>query len=403
MKNRHLNILTSLVAAVFILSLFSGIAAAEKPGEQYEKEYKEHKEKYENTQKKFQDAKELFEKALRQFNTKKDSKSKEELILKTKEYLERAIDHTVSYLEVLKSRAENSENIGIIPFDVSKNIDAHIAQLEQLRTKVQQANTTKELAEDHRELKDLVIKIRLETRYDFGILLNNRIETFITKADNTSTRIDAAIQKLKTQGKDTVKLEDEAARFNALVKEARDAQQKTNDLFANHSGFASDGTVTNNKDAEAFLRQADNSQKETIKKLKEASRQLQDFVREYRKLSGGKVVVSGTGTLVANGSGRAVIEGNVTVTLSGINGTLKVSSNANVITDGGTNETLGNGEVKYQGFGSATITGSNIRVEVSGNNIALTATGTGSAVLSGHGTYRTEKDFSVSSEWKMED
>lgn len=403
MKNKHLNILTSLVAAVFILSLFSGIAAAEKPGEQYEKEYKEHKEKYENTQKKFQDAKELFEKALRQFNTKPDSKSKEELILKTKEYLERAIDHTVSYLEVLKSSAENSENIGIIPFDVSKNIDAHLAQLEQLRTKVQQANTTKELAEDHRELKDLVIKIRLETRYDFDILLNNRIETFITKADNISTRIDAAIQKLKTQGKDTVKLEDEAARFNALVKEARDAQQKTNDLFANHSGFASNGTVTNNKDAEAFLRQADNSQKETIKKLKEASRQLQDFVREYRKLSGGKVVVSGTGTLVANGSGRAVIEGNVTVTLSGINGTLKVSSNANVITDRGTNETLGNGEVKYQGFGSATITGSNIRVEVSGNNIALTATGTGSAVLSGHGTYRTEEDFSVSSEWKMED
>ena len=196
------------------------------------------------------------------------------------------------------------------------------------------------------------------------------------------------------------------------MKDAKDSQQKTNDLFAGISGIASDGTVTNIKDAEAFLRQADNSQKETIKKLRAASRQLQDFVRDYRKLSGGKAVaedqperggktvVRGTGTLAANGSGRAVIEGNVTVTLSGINGTLKVSSNAKVTTDGGTNETLGNGQVKYQGFNSATITGDNIRVEISGNNIVLTATGTGAAVLNGNGTYSTTDAFGVSGEWK---
>jgi hypothetical protein len=399
MKNRcWFNILTPLVATVFILSLFSGIGAAEKPGEK-----NENQEKYANTGKQFEDAKKQFENALKQFNTKKDSKSKEDLLLKTKDYLEKAIDHLVSYLKVLKSRAEKSDNTGIIPFDVSKNIDAHLAQLEQLRTKVRQANSTQELRDANKELKELWVKIRLETRYDFAILLNNRIDTFITKADNISARLDAAIQNLKSKGKDTSDLEKSAATFNSLVKEAKDARRNIEDLFATHSGFASDGTVINIKDAEAFLRKADNLQKETIKKLKAASRQLQDFVRDFRKLSGGKVVVSGTGTLTANGSGRAVIEGNVTVTLSGINGTLKVSSNANVVTDGGTNETLGNGEIKYQGFSSATITGNNIRVEVSGNNINLTATGTGSAVLSGHGTYKTEKDFGISGEWKKED
>jgi hypothetical protein len=398
MKNRcWFNILTPLVAAVFILSLFSGNGAAEKPGEK-----NENQEKYANTGKQFEDAKKQFENALKQFNAKKDSKSKEELLLKTKDYLDKAIDHLVSYLKVLKSRAEKSDNKGIIPFDVSKNIDAHVTELEQLRTKVLQANSTQELRDANKELKELWIKIRLETQYDFEILLNNRIDKFITKADNISARLDASIQNLKSKSKDTSDLEKDAASFNSLVKEAKDAQQKTSALFASHSGFATDGTVTNIKDAEAFIRQADNSQKEIIKKLKAASRQLQDFVRDFRKLSGGKVVVSGTGTLAANGTGRAVIEGNVTVTLSGINGTLKVSSNAKVTTDGGTNETLGNGEVKYQGFNSATIKGENIRVEISGNNIDLTATGTGSAVLSGNGTYKTEKDFGVSGEWKKE-
>ncbi len=415
MKNRYwFTILTSLVAAVFILSLFSGIAAAQKPVEK-----NGNQEKYANTERQFGDAKQQFDKALKQFNAKKDSKSKEELVLKTQDYLEKAIDHLISYLRVLKSRAENSENIGIIPFDVSKNIDAHVAELEQLRIKVQQANSTQELRDANKELKDLWTKIRLETRYDFQILLNNKIDTFITKADNVSARLDAAIQNQKSNGKDTSELEKDATRFNNLVKDAKDSQQKTNDLFAGISGIASDGTVTNIKDAEAFLRQVDNSQKETIKKLKAASRQLQDFVKDFRKLSGGKAVaegqsgikenerggktlVSGNGTLVANGSGRAVIDGNVTVTLSGINGTLKVSSNAVVTAVGGTNETLGNGEVKYQGFNSATIKGDNIRVEISGNNIDLTATGTGAAVLNGNGTYSTTNAFGVSGEWKSE-
>jgi hypothetical protein len=177
--------------------------------------------------------------------------------------------------------------------------------------------------------------------------------------------------------------------------------------------------VINNTDAQAFLKQVDDSQKETIKILRDASGQLQVFVRDYKRLSGGPAVtgrsgvqqnerdrrtlVMGSGKLIANGTGRAVIEGNVTVTLSGINGTLMASNNAVVTADGGTNQTLRNGQVKYQGFNSATITGNNIRVEVSGNNIDLTASGTGAAILNGNGTYRTENNFSVSGAWKKED
>lgn len=406
MKNRkRLTILTSLVAVLFVVSMFSGIAMAQTPKEQYEKakeQYQNAKARYEDTRDKFEKAQEAFETANRQFKLSKDEKSKEELILKTKEYLERAIDHSISSLNILKSRVEDSENKGVIPFDASGNIDAHIARLEQLRTKVQQATTTEEFRDAYKELKDLWIKIRLETRYYYAIVLNHRIDNFITKADGVSAKIDSEIQKLKSQGKDTTKLEDMAARFNELVNEAKDSQKKTSDLFARHNGFSSEGIATDNKNAEDFLRQADTLQKDTIKKLKDASKKLLNFVRDWKKESGGKVTVRGTGTLVANGSGRAVIEGNVTVTLSGINGTLKVSGNADVTTDG-TKEVLGNEETKYKNFTSATITGENIRVEISGNNINLTASGTGSAVLSGNGTYKTERDYGVSGDWKKED
>ncbi len=408
MKNKNkFGILSSLIAVMFILGMFSGIAAAQTPKEQYEKateQYQKARENYENTKQKFENARKDFERANRQFREIKDNKSKEELILKTRDYLEKAIYHAISQLNVLKTRLDDPENKDILPFDAAKNIDAHIAQLEQLRTKVEQANSTQEFKESYQELKEIYSNIRLETRYYYEIVLDNKIDNFITKADNVSARIDSEIQKLKSQGKDTTKLEEMAANFNNLMNDAKDSQQKTSELFATHSGFSSDGMVTDNKAAEAFVKQVDNSQKETVKKLKEASKKLLDFARDWRKESGGKVVVRGTGTLVANGSGRAVIEGNVTVTLSGMNGTLKVSSNADVVTDGtGTKEVLGNGDVKYQGFGQATIKGDGIRVEISGNDISLTASGTGSAVMSGKGTYKTEKEFSATGEWKKEE
>lgn len=405
-KNKF-GILSSLIAVMFILSMFSGIAAAQTPKEQYEKateQYQKAQENYENTKQKFENARKDFERANRQFREIKDDKSKEELILKTRDYLEKAIYHAISQLNILKTRLDDPENKGILPFDASRNIDAHVAQLEQIRTNVQQASTTQEFKESYQQLKDLYSNIRLETRYYYAIVLNKRIDNFVTKADTVSAKIDTEIQKLKSEGKDTTKHEEMSSNFNNLMNDAKDSQQKTSDLFASHSGFSSDGMVTDNKAAEAFVKQVDNSQKETVKKLKEASKKLLDFVKDWRKESGGKVVVRGTGTLVANGSGRAVIEGNVTVTLSGINGTLKVSSNADVVTDGtGTKEVLGNGDVEYQGFGQATIKGDGIRVEISGNDINLTASGTGSAVMSGKGTYKTEKDFSATGEWKKEE
>ncbi len=410
MKNRHrLTILTSLVAAVFILSLFSGIAAAQKPAGN-----NGNQQQFANTEKQFQNAKAGLDKALKQFNAKKDSKSKANLVLKAQEYLETAINHTISYLDVLKSRAEKPENQGIFPFNVSTNIDAHIAELKQLGTKVQQDNTTEELRADNTELKNIYSGIRLETRYDFEILLNSTIGNFITKSGNVSARLNAAIQN-QSNGTDTSNLEAIAANFTNLMLEAAADQQKTEVLLATHTGFDNSGRVINNTDAQVFLKNVDDSQKETIKTLRDASGLLQNFVRDYRKLSGGnaktgdqqgrnerggKTLIQGNGTLVANGSGRAVIEGNVTVMLSGIDGTLMVSNNANVAAVGGTNQTLGNGQVKYQGFNSATITGDNIRVGISGNNISLTATGTGAAVLNGNGTYTTENAFGVSGEWK---
>ncbi len=397
---KNWQVLTSLIAAMFILSLFAGSAMAQKP-EKYEKAEEKYQQRIDKAQQKLEDARDKFKAAKLKARSAKNKPTRDELKNNTIEYLEKSIDYLISHLEAQKSKA--AENSNILPFDAAANLDTHIAQLEDIRAEIKLANSSDDYVKFAREIEEIAVKARLETRYYAGILINYRTELFLANADNVSARLDAQIQELKDQGGDTAELEKKAQAFKALVDEARENYLETLELFESHSGFDPSGMVTNIKDARAFLEKANDLQKDTLKKLKLAARHLQDVFKDIKKMSRKKAVVKGTGKLVASGNGRAVIEGDVTVTLSG-SATLKVSSNANVTTEGnGTREVLGNGEVKYQGYDSITIDGRNIRIEVSGNNISLEAEGTGKAVLRGNGTYRTEREFTASGEWDKEE
>lgn len=301
-------ILTPLILAMFILNLFTGIVVAQKSaGEQYEnaiKQYKVNKEKLDNTGKQFDEAKKLL---LEQAKDNKSGNKSEVLMERARDYILKAINHTESQLQVMKNRLDNPENKGIRTQDAILIIDAHTAQLEQLRVKVNAATTIQEIRDAHKELAGIVANINLETRYFLGMVLNGRIENFITKADNVSARLDAAIQDMKAKGKDTTRLEKQAADFNKALKEAKDSHNETKVLFATHNGFDSNGTVTNNKDAKAFLKNANELQRETLQNLKTAGKQVIDFVKDFRKLVGRNVKVGEKGELIVNGGSTAAL------------------------------------------------------------------------------------------------
>jgi len=294
MKNIN-RLLTSLVAAVFILSLFSGFASAQTPEEQY----KLHKENYENTKKRFEEARDVFEKARERLAKATDLRSREELRNRTKDYLLRAIDQTISHLEILKDKVELSENS--IKFDASGNIEDQISQLEEMKIKVEQAQTILELRPIYTELKDMWVNIRLETRYYIGIVLNYRMNAFLEKVDAVSIKMDDAITKLENKGIDTSKIKEEADKFDSIVAEAKVNQHKTDDLFEEHNGF-SDGKVTDVSSAREFLRQGDELQRGTVKQIKDAARQLKIFVKDFRNLAKGMVTIEGGSTETLSGN-----------------------------------------------------------------------------------------------------
>jgi len=323
---KSFRILTPVIMALFILSLFSGVVAAQATvQEQYQKAneiYKINKDQYEDTRQKFEEAKDIFERGNKQLGKLKDEKSKDELKQKSKDYLLKAIDFAQSQLQIMKSRVENFENKEYIPSNAITIIDGHTAQLELLKGKVDQANSTKELIEVHKELKKIVVDINLETRYYMGIVLNQRIDNFIVKADNVSTRFDSAIERLKARGNDTTQLEKEAAGFKEAAKKAKESQIKTKELYTTHNGFADDGTVKKENDARKFLDQGNKLQRDTIKDLRQAGNQVIKFVKDLRRLVvGGGVTTTldareGTNNPTTGGVTRTMTTGGVTTTLT---------------------------------------------------------------------------------------
>ncbi|HEX7575931.1 MAG TPA: hypothetical protein VF360_06080 [Candidatus Methanoperedens sp.] len=302
---KSFRILTPIIMSLFILSIYSGVVAAQATaGEQYEKAneiYQANKDNYDNARKNFEEAKDIFEKANKQLGKLKDENSTEELQQKSKDYLLRAIDFAQSQLLVMKSRVENSEK-EFIPFNAVTIIDGHTAQLEQMKANVEKANSTKEIRDIHKELKKIVVDINLETRYYMGIVLNHRIDNFIINADNNvSIRLDSAIEKLKAQGNDTTNLEKEVADFKNAMKVAKESQTKTKELYAIHNGFATDGTITNERNTNKFLEQGNKLQKETIKDLRKAGNQEIQFVKDLRKLVVNKGKASKNNELNATG------------------------------------------------------------------------------------------------------
>lgn len=118
---------------------------------------------------------------------------------------------------------------------------------------------------------------------------------------------------------------------------------------------------------------------------------LRARVRRQLRDAGGRVI-TGTGTLTAEGRGRLRFFGSGTATIKGkgsfkykdLGGDAKVTVDA----EGRRHEHTRTGVIHYHHFdGSATISGSRVLVKISGVNISATLEGSGAVSLRGRGSY----------------
>ena len=304
MKNRIYIVITSIIVAILLMSLFVSISTAQTP-----------KEQFDDAKRKFEEARENFNSARLKYNETKDRPSRDELEIKTTEYFEKTIDYLIALLEVNKLELKIAGDRGIFPFNASDNMNTHIILLEDLKMKISDTSSPRELIKSVNDLNDIAIKIKLETAYYAGILNNYRYDIILGQADKVSANMESEIQNFKEHNKFKFisdgshfpifygigvgkggshlsfpyifasQLDEQASSFKNLLKEAKENHQKTLELFSTHEGFDSNGLVTNDAKARVFLDTASDPHKDTVEKLNTAAKQLREVFKEIKNLS----------------------------------------------------------------------------------------------------------------------
>jgi len=305
-----------------------------------------------------------------------------DLVQAGKEATLKGCDVVIKYCEMLRVQVEAtrglSDNEKAPLYD---EIDGYISELQAKRVSVQNAGNAQELRTAAGELWRYWLQIRVRLKQITAQLIVAWADAVVQRLEAFVGRIEARIQQLKDNGIDTTSLEGWLDEFNSKIDSAKqriaDAENKVGQITDDITFIEIFGTA---------IREI----REGVLYLRDALKRLRDIVSDMRS-KGHTVTLSGSGTLIGHGDGRAYISGTGVVhVLAPIQGTMLVSPNANVTTVGeGTKTMLENGWVQYQGYGSGMVTGTDIVVDISGNGISILAAGTGTAVLTGTGWYRT--------------
>ena len=313
---------------------------------------------------------------------------REQLQTKAQEHLLRTIDQMIGRLERLQVRIEAAEQQGNAPEGASENLDRYMLRLEGKKLEVENADTPADIVSAARDIRGEWGEIRSEIARHARYMLTTRIGNYVEKSEGLSVRLDEEIGKLADEGIDTTSLEAKHDRLDDKFDCVRVNYILAKDALEDGDPDEVGQAV---RRANACIRDANRITKEIFLEL-----------REYRA---GAVVLNGTGTLTAEGSGTALVRGEIEMQLSADSGSLSVVDRAgdmviNVTGDG--TRTEDGSMVVYTGFnGDATITGSDVVVTMTGTGIELTVEGTGTAVLIGTGSY--EVTDGQSGEWRNPD
>lgn len=325
-------------------------------------------------------AKEKLQQVNANMNSGKINASSKEVFDVRKEYLLETINYTISNLEELKEKVDDSqrEDADVIIAE----IDGYISELDTEKDNVEKSTTTKELAKSARNIRDIwrdAVKDAYKTRTTF---VDDKVGTYLNKSVSLSERLSKEIETLQQQGEDTTELEELLQGYNGLIEQARQNRERAREAYQNGddtSGQYWSASAENLKDANAVLAR------------------ISHILKTYRQ---GVVSLNGDGTLLAEGNGTAVLSGDITAEMTiddaqlvikdhAGDAKIKISNGSEIVLE--LDNSLAAEQKRALVYSNLTakvsISGSRLTVMVRGTELDLKVEGTGSAVLSGEGTY----------------
>jgi hypothetical protein len=228
---------------------------------------------------KYQNAVQSYEASRQRFMELKGNKSfmnineTPELMNRTKDFLYNSIDRGIKNIETVEVWI-NKTNLGEdTKATLTRNLDGHIANLEDIRNDIIDITIRYEAVETAREIRSEWRDARIDIKKAVGQVLGQRTNFVINKLEELSKKLELKIPDIKENGQDVEKLQVLLDEFNRNLDLAKEKSDAANEKF---NAIYDLNTAENYfKDGRALLG-------ESHQYLKEAQKTLAELVREFR-------------------------------------------------------------------------------------------------------------------------
>ena len=203
---------------------------------------------------------------------KKDYEDKVRAFLKTTcNVLERRLQAIERWISNRKSLSDEEKQ------NIRAEIEKDINWLENKKAFIDTASFD-QMKNAAREIRNYWHKHRVNVKRIIARIWIARINYAISRFSNISEKISSKIELLKSEGKDTAKLEAWLQDFNQKIDLAKKARDKAKDKYTQ---------ISNLSEANQFFNQVHQFILEANRYLRDAYKKLKEIVREMKKTAGG--------------------------------------------------------------------------------------------------------------------
>lgn len=225
------------------------------------KNYKEAKLKFQEVKKKVKECEDD--------ETDECTQSREEIITKAREQLAKSADKILENLNKLKSKVESSEHLDDEDAsEILANIEERISAVEEIKNKIDVAETKEDIKEIAKELRGLWSKMKTRLEEHAAKTVNARIGGIIVKSKQLEVKLERVLTRMTENGIDTTATQTLVDEFDALLEKSRSNYELAVDKFKEAKASASPNTELV-REAQKYMKAAHSALKDAQKKLRE--------------------------------------------------------------------------------------------------------------------------------------
>lgn len=192
-------------------------------------------------------------------------------------YLLNAADAIINHLEKIKSRIQQSQNIGEEEaLGLVKDLNLKIAELEEAKSYAEDAAAKDEIRQAAKTINAAWKRIRIKSEFYVSILVNKKIQETIERSEQLEKKLESILTELERKDNNIKDIEGQLTGFSERIDEARIKFRLSQEKFweARSTGIEYDlemkiiGAKSLSKESRAALKDSHNILKEIIKGIR---------------------------------------------------------------------------------------------------------------------------------------